>query len=221
MAKKKSKSEKPVDPLSPPLALSASVMDALEATDGVHDAAAAALAADEDLFGSDTEEDKDPTYVPSPRRTRTVAVARSSRASSTSTPVAGTSGTGKTVGRVKPLFTSPIKPLPGASGRSKNPIWNFFRAIDKEVPSKSGVGVEYQKFAECQVLKGGAICGAMIKQGQSTATGMNSHLHFQHPKGDASVKAAKTLKDAEKTGAKCNIATLFATAEGVEIPDTF
>ena len=58
MPKKKSKTDKlskpsDEDPLSP---LSASVMDALEATDGVHDAVAAAIAADEDLFGSDIDE---------------------------------------------------------------------------------------------------------------------------------------------------------------------
>ena len=97
-------------------------MEALEATEGVPAAVEAAVAADEDLFGSEVDEDKDPTYVPPEKPPKPVFDTRSKSnpvagtSGTRSTPVAGTLGTVKTVGRVKPLFTSPIKPLPGAAG---------------------------------------------------------------------------------------------------------
>ena len=160
---------------------------------------------DQEIFGEDIDLVNDPTYVPPAPGTD---------------PVAGPSGVAVTKSKgkslpAKPLFTSPVKALHG--GRSKHPIWKFYKPVDKVVPNITGVGTMIAKFAECQVKRGGVICGAILKQGLSSTTGLNSHLASQHPKCAEEIKAEKVLKATEKTGAKRNISHLYALAEGKNI----
>ena len=105
-----------------------------------------------------------------------------------------------------------------AKARSKGLIWAFFVIDDQKVPNLSGVGTCIEKGAKCQVQLEGAggqiLCNARLKQGSSTTSGLNSHLHSRHPKAWAALEAAKRAEEKEKKGVKRQIEDMFDELEG-------
>ena len=169
---------------------SSTEVEMVEPTDVV---AEFARAAEDEL-----ERDEDPDYVqPAP-----VVPVAPKKIRHVSEPVAGGSR------KRKEVEMSPLKVQPKT--RSDGPIWAFFLRDDKMIN-----GVK-SKAARCQVMVGGGKCNARLLQGDSTTSGLNSHLEKKHPKQWVMFLAAKANKAAIKAGANKVAHALFDKAEGID-----
>ena len=112
------------------------------------------------------------------------------------------------------LFAAELKLLPGA--RSKKPIYAFFLVDDEVVKhSVSGIETTGQKRAICQIKNGGAICGAVLKQSDSTTSSLRSHIRTQHKPERALWEAECERIDAINDGTFARIKHLYQVLGGV------
>ena len=199
-----------VDTTIPPL--SASCMESLEEIVGeneeviLYDDIVDVVPPDSlDLFEDEMDGDQDPDWVDPKPITKSILKNQPQPSTSKDQP--------------EPTGTAPtLRILEPAKARSKNIIWAFFVIDDIKVPNKSGVGTCIEKGAKCTVPLEGAggtiLCNARLRQGGSTTSGLNSHLHSQHPKAWDAFINAKAAELREKQGAKRSIENLFDEMEG-------
>ena len=85
----------------------------------------------------------------------------------------------------------------------------------QNVITLTGIGEVLEKASLCQVVVGGGVCGSRLLQSQSTTSGINYHLQYEHPENWKLVQAEKVYKETAKVGAKRNDDFIMDAAEQV------
>ena len=127
-----------------------------------------------------------------------------------SAPTPSTSGSARTT---LATSASPTEEDNPEGGRSKGPIWHFFKVDDRTTGT-----LNERKGAICQVLVSGKICGKRLLQGDSGTSGLTKHLHGLH-KATAWVKFERMRMDAKtaKRKAESEVHDIYDNAEGLSL----